>query len=517
MGSLVADLILVNANVLTMDAGCPRARLVAVGKGRVLGVGGSEALKEYLGGNTEVIDCRGKTVIPGFYDAHIHLAAFAESLLSVNLNQDVAHSIPDIQNEIRKTASNLPAGSWIRGVGYNEFYLAEKRHPTRRELDEATAIHPVRLTHRSGHAHVLNSLALELAGISGETAEPPGGMIERDLVTGEPNGVLYGMSSYLASVVPSPGEGELEKGVKLASDKLLSLGITSFQDASPRNDFRRWQRFRGWQERGYLKPGVNMMMGMEALGQYRECFLLPEAGDRLRPGAVKIMLDETRGQLNPPQAELNEKVLEVHQAGFQVALHAVEENTVAAACLALEYAQQRLPRPDHRHRVEHCSVCDLEMASRLASLGVVVVTQPSFIYYSGERYLATVPEKQLRHLYPIASLIKAGLKTGAGSDCPVVPPDPLRGIYAAVTRKAATGQTLLPEEGVSPQAALWMYTGGAAYACFEEAVKGSIAPGKLADLAVLNADPTAVAPDEIKDLAVEMTVIGGEIVCRKVL
>ena len=220
---MVADLILFNANVLTLNPKYPRAQLVAVRNGRVLGIGRNGDLREFRGDGTEVIDCRGGTVIPGFSDAHCHLVAFAESLLSLNLSPDKVHSIADIQEEIRKLARDLPAGSWIRGVGYNEFYLAEKRHPNRWDLDEATLVHPVKLTHRSGHAHVLNSPALRIAGISRETPEPPGGMIERDLVSGEPNGVLYGMNDYLAGVVPPVAEGELAPGIRLASDRLIAL------------------------------------------------------------------------------------------------------------------------------------------------------------------------------------------------------------------------------------------------------------------------------------------------------
>ena len=513
MNEPAADLILYNGNVLTLNRNYPRAQMVAVLNGKVLSVSDSESIKELKGRRTRVIDLQGKTVIPGFNDAHCHLVAFAESLITLNLSRTEVRSISEIQAKIRSLAGKLPAGSWIRAGGYNEFYLAEKRHPTRWELDEATNIHPVKLTHQSGHAHVLNSPGLELTGISGETPEPAGGMIERDLVTGEPNGLLYGMGRYLADIVPPLKESELEQGVKLASAELLASGITSIQDASPHNDSLRRQKFEEWQRKGYLKPRVTMMLGLKAFRQFHEEGLLQKTGDRqLRLGAVKIMLDETTGQLNPPQNELNQKVLEIHQAGFQVALHAIEENTIEAAGTALEYALRTLPRKDHRHRIEHCSVCTPDMAKRLASLEVVVVTQPSFIYYSGERYLGTVPDEQRKYLYPIASLMKAGLKVGAGSDCPVVPPDPLHGIYAAVSRKAETGQYLLPEESIPPLEALEMYTEGAAYADFEEILKGSIVAGKLADIVVLSGDPTAMTPEEMKDLKVVMTIVGGEIV-----
>ena len=323
MDNLTANLILFNANVLTLNPDYPRAQLVAVRNDKVLSVSGNEAIKELRGIRTEVIDCHSQTVLPGFNDAHCHLVAFAKSLLTPNLDRVTVHSISDMQDKIRKLAQNLPAGSWIRAGGYHEFYLAEKRHPTRWDLDEATATHPVKLTHRSGRAHVLNSLALALAGITRETPEPPGGMIERDLENGEPNGLLYGMSDYLENVVPPLGDNELEQGIEMANERLLSSGITSIQDASPHNDVQRWQALRQWKARGHFKPRVSMMLGAEALSQYQEQGFLPKTGNsQLRLGAVKIILDETRGQLNPPQAELNQKVSEIHQSGFQVALHA---------------------------------------------------------------------------------------------------------------------------------------------------------------------------------------------------
>jgi predicted amidohydrolase YtcJ len=516
MAKLTADLILYNANVLTLVADSPKAELVAVQNGNIVMTSGNEAFNELRGTGTKAIDCHGKTVLPGFNDAHCHLVAFAESLLTPDLSPSAVHSIPDIQDKLRKLSQDLSLGSWIRARGYNEFYLTEKRHPTRWELDEATASHPIKLTHRSGHAHVLNSLALAIAGISNETPEPPGGMIERDLETGEPNGLLYGMSDYLAKVVPPLDDSELEHGIELANERLLSLGITSIQDASPHNDLRRWQMFQRWKGQRKLRPRVNMMLGAEALSQYRKQGFASSTGDsQLRLGAIKIILDETKGQLNPPQIELNQKVSEIHQSGLQVALHAVEETTVEAACSALEYALQRLPRTDHRHRIEHCSVCTPEMAKRLASLEAVVVTQPAFVFYSGQRYLKTVPHGQLKHLYPVATLTKAGLKVAASSDCPVVPPNPLTGIYAAVSRMTETAQHFSPEESISPLQALLMYTECPAYACFEEAIKGSVVPGKLADLVVLCGDPTQVAPEDIKDLEVEMTIVGGQIVWRR--
>lgn len=515
MGNLAADIILTNAKLLTLNPACPRAPAVAIRDGTILKVAGVETIKELKGTRTEVVDCHGQTVLPGFNDAHCHLFAFAKGLLTPTMDQDNVYSISDIQYLIRNLANNLPKGTWIRIRGYSEFHLAEKRHPTRWDLDEATTNYPVKLTHRSGHAHVLNSLALALASITKETTEPPGGMIERDLATGEPNGLLYGMAGYLAKVVPPLNDSELEKGIKLANQTLLSLGITSIHDTSPHNDVHCWHTFGQWKARGHFKPRIIMMLGAEVFSQFQEQGFLPRTGNnQLRLGAVKISLAETKGELNPPQVDLNQKVLDIHRSGYQVAMHAVEETSIEAACLALEYALKRYTRPDHRHRVEHCSVGTKATAKRLASLGAIVVTQPAFIYYSGDRYLKTVPKEQLKYLYPLATLLKAGLGVAAGSDFPVVPPNPLSGLYGAIFRMTDSGQSLSREERISPRQALKMYTLGAAYAGFEEAVKGSIAPAKLADLVVLSGDPTAVTPRNMRTLEVSMTIIGGDIVWR---
>jgi hypothetical protein len=509
---VIADLILYNANALTLDSNYPRAQLVAIRDGRVLAVGKNGDLKEFRGSKTKVVDCRGKTILPGFNDAHCHFVALAKSMVNLNLGPAKVHSIFDIQREIRELAQNFPQGSWIRAEGYNEFYLAEKRHPTRWELDKATSLHPVKLTHCSGHAHVLNSPALALVGISRETPEPPGGIIERDWQTGEPNGLLYDMGGFLAKRVPPLANSELCRGIKLANQELLSQGITSVQDASPGNDWERWRMFQQWKEEGSLKCRVSLMLGMEGFKQYQEERL---AFDEIHLGGVKIILQETTGQLSPPWEELEPVMRRIQAKGLQVALHAVEGTTVEAACSILEHILQGSPRTDHRHRIEHCSVCQPEIAKRLASLGIVVVTQPAFIYYNGERYLKTVPKRQLQHLYPIATLLKAGVKVAAGSDCPVAPANPLVGIYAAVSRKAETGEAVLPDECISPLEAIRMYTESAAYASFEEGVKGSISPGKFADLVVVSDDPTKLPVEEIKDLKVEMTIIGGDIVYRK--
>jgi predicted amidohydrolase YtcJ len=513
----MVDLILFNANVITMDPLYPKAEGVLIKNGKILSASTKDTLKKWDRIKATAIDCEGKTVLPGFIDAHCHLHALAESYVTLNFEpQHNVRSIIDIQTKIRDFSQKLPSGSWIKGRGYNEFYLAEKRHPNRWDLDQVTSTHPIKLTHRTGHAHVLNTLALKMVGISNETPDPPDGLIDRDVNTGEPTGVLYRMGDFLSRKIPPLENDQLDQGMKIANDELLSMGITSIQDASSHNGIEQWKVLRRWKEKGFLEPRVVMMLGKESFSQYRRKDLeIQTDKSQLRLGGVKIILDETTGHLRPAQSELNEMVLRIHRAGFQACLHAVEESAVEAACSAIEYALRKFPKPDHRHRIEHCSVCPPSLAERLAALGIMVVTQPSFTYYSGDRYLQTVPAEELKHLYPIGTLLKSGVKVAASSDCPIAPANPLTGIYAASTRMTETGERVLAKEKIPPKEALKMYGETAARAAFEERMKGSISPGKLADLVLLNGNPTKVPINELKDLKVEMTILNGKIVWER--
>jgi len=509
-----ADLVFANANVVTMDSSRPRAELVAVKGDKVWLVTGNEELEQVKGATTRVIDCQGRTLVPGFNDAHCHIFSFIRRLLSLDLSPSSVGSISDIKAAIHHQVQNAPKGKWLMGNGYNEFYLAEKRHPTRWDIDEVAPHHPVVLTHRSLHACVLNSLALSLAGITSETPEPPGGLIDRDLDTGEPNGILFEMLGYIREkVLPSLAEDELLKGVSLANRHYLSLGITSLQDATAVNDFNRWQTFRRLKETGRLESRVSMMFGIEALRHFQQNGLTFGSGDsQLRLGGVKVMLSEIAGRVYPSQPELNQQALTAHRAGFQLAIHAVEQSSVEAAITAMEYVSSQLPRAGHRHRIEHCSHCPPQLLKRLSQFQAVIVTQSPFLYYSGERYLATLPASQIQWLYPTRSLLDSGLIVADSSDSPVVPDNPLIGIYAAVTRRAESGHQLPPKECITAREALVMNTINGAFASFEEGIKGSIAPGKLADMVVLSGDPIKSSPEQMKDIRVEMTIIGGKVV-----
>ena len=498
------DLILHNANVLTMDPRLPRARAVAVRGERVAWVGTVDDVASTGSPGVRMIDCEGQTLVPGFIDAHAHVLAFAARLLAVDCGPRAVSSIGDIQSALRERAAASPPGGWIRAGGYDEFSLDEKRHPTRWDLDAAAPGHPVRLDHRSGHAIVLNSAALAAVGISADTPDPPGGMIDRDPDTGEPTGLLLDMSSFLDGRIPRLSERELEQGVRRADRLMVSRGITSIQDATPSNSPERWDLLARLKRTGSLTPRLTVMAGVEHIGRFLERGLGPGSGDHdMDIGPAKLMVSVDAGRLEPSADELAEAVRSAHETGFQAAVHAVEAEAVEAAADILDGA--------FRDRIEHCSECPPSVLRKLRGSGIVVVTQPRFIYDSGARYLSQVPEDMRPWLYRMRSLQEAGV-VAASSDAPVSEPHPLLGMYAAMTRRAETGEVVGADEAVPAEGALAMHTVNAAYAARHEVDRGTIEAGKLADFALIDRDPTAVEPHELLSARVSLTMVGGRVV-----
>ena len=499
-----------------MDPGHPRARTIRVADGRIVAVSNDETARAAAA--EIVVDCRGGTAIPGFIDAHCHLVAYAQGFVSLDLGPRAVSSIADIQRLVGESSRTLAPGSWILGRGYGEFALVENRHPTRWELDAAAPAHPVSLTHHSGYANLLNSMALERLGITSETGDPPDGLIDREVPSGEPTGLVYGMNEVLAGFVSDTQQRQAGEGIRLAGPSLAALGITSLHDASARNDLARRDLFREWQDAGHLPQRVSMVLGWDAFRQWRAHGRTLDDGP-VRVTGVKLIVHEITGRLCPAQAELDERVLQIHQAGCAAVLHAIEQRHIEAACTAIENARRTTAGAvtgcGPRHRIEHCSVCPPGLAARLATAGVTVVTQPAFVYHNGARYLRTVPEGEFAHLYALATLLQNGVDVAGSSDFPVVPPDPLLGVYGAVTRRAANGEELLPAEAITPLQALRLFTSGAARAIGAEDIVGAVRPGRLADLVVLSDDPTAVIPDALKDITVETTIIGGRVVWER--
>lgn len=495
-----------NANVITLGPTLPRAGAVVVEDGRIAAVTSDEGLP--FRSEAFLVDCHGGTLLPGFIDAHLHLLSCAASLVSVDCSPDAVSSIRDIQEMLRRHLARVKPGIWVRATGYDETALAERRHPTRQDLDAAAPANPVRLIHRSGHASVLNSIALSLAGIGIKTAEPPGGHMERDLTTGEPTGLLVGMDALFDGAVPPIDDAELAQAVRRVNENLLAEGITAVQDATATNGPGEWQTLRRLIATGRLQVPTTLFEGYPSFGKLPKQAL----GGQLRRGPVKIALSELGDEVTPGEDELTAMVWEAHRRGRQVAIHAVGQRAVEMAVNAIETSSRRRPRTDHRHRIEHCSVCPPALAERIAGLGIAVVSQPAFLYHSGDRYLSHVPREELPHLYPFGELLRAGVRLAAGSDAPVVPPRPLLSIQSAVTRASRLGVALSPEQSLTVEQALRMHTIDAAWSAFQGGERGSIEIGKSADFALLSNDPTSVPPDEIADLEVEMTVIDGKVV-----
>ncbi len=509
-------LILSHANVLTMDPRQPRAQAVGMQDRRIVAVGLNAPVLNLRGRGTTLIDCQGATVLPGLIDAHLHLRAYVGTLLGIDCSPSKVRSLRQLQAVLHHHAQSSPSGRWLVGHGYDEFALMERRHPTRWDLDVVTPRHPVRLAHRSRHAWVLNSMALALLGITSRFIPSPGGVVERDPQTGEPTGLLIDLDGYLRSRLPPVATAdEYRRAVQQANQCLLSAGITAIQDASVSNDLSACDAFRAWVTATDLRVRVSLLVNAQVLEEAVAARLkVGEESPSFRVHGVKIRLDEGSGELYPPQDVLNEWVWNAHRMGVPVAIHAVEPSALVSALHAIRLAQVRLPRPEIRHRIEHCALCPEGCIDELVELHVAVVTQPAFLWYHGPRYLAEIEPEQQSWLYRVKRLLDRGVPVAGSSDAPIVPPRPLEGVCAAVTRRTSDGRTIGPDERVSVEEALWLFTQGAAWACGFESQLGSITQGKLADLVILEADPTRVPPDEVREIPVRMTIVDGSVQWR---
>lgn len=500
-----------NASILTMDPGQPRAQAVLVRSGRVAWVGVEKDVPARR--VDRVIDCGGGTLLPGLTDAHIHLLGYASSLRYLNCGRGAVASIGDIQRLIQARASDTPPGQWVRGRGYDEFHLRERRHPVRADLDAAAPHHPVRLDHRSGHACVLNSRGLEQIGIGPDTADPPAGWIERD-ESGQPTGLLLEMDSYLSRRMREYQDPQqLRDAVREASQALLKWGVTSLHDASPENDVERWLLLRRMHDDGAVRQRLTVMPGIRYLAKFVEDGWSPGAGDEgIRLGCAKMMVTLTTGALHPSEEEMGSLVADARRSGFPVAVHAVEEEALIAVLGVLLQCGVPQSGAAFAGRIEHCSEATPRVQALLKRTGVAVVTQPGFLYESGERYAAQVPASMQPWLYPLRSLRDLGVPLAAGSDAPVASPDPWRGVYAALTRKDASGLAFHPEQHLSLEEALHLYTAGAATAAGEIERKGTIQPGKLGDLVLLDRDLTEGEPEDVLNTRVVIAMLGGQVV-----
>ena len=330
-----------------MDPDRPRAEAVAVAGSRIAAVGSNADIRRLASASASTIDCQGRTLLPGFNDAHIHLPGLARRLQDLDCSPQRAPSVPDLQLLIRRRTESLPSGGWVRGFGYDDLRLSQRRHPDRQDLDAVAPNNPVWLQHRSGHASVLNSLALEAAGIHRETPDPPGGIIEREPATGEPTGVLIDCESLLRQRLGRiRSTEEFDQGMRAVGQLLASYGITSVQDAGADNGVDRWETLRRLQSDRALPCRITMFAGIRRLNEVADAGLSCGSGDdKLRLGHAKIMLTLASGKLHPSPAELKEMILYAHGKGFPVAIHCIEEDAIAAAAATLAVGS---PARSHR-------------------------------------------------------------------------------------------------------------------------------------------------------------------------
>lgn len=538
MNTHLRKLALVHGNVLTMDEDNPRAQAVLVQGDKIVAVGSDEEITSQIDADTEVIDLKGKTLLPGFIDCHAHPMHYGLALTQVDCRTPPVGSIKELIEKISQAAKGKIKDKWIIGSGYDDFRLKEKRHPNRWDLDKASTSNPVFITRICGHISVANSVALKLAKIMKDTENPQGGQIDRDPETREPTGVLREMARGLVSeIIPPPTVEKLREAINKAAQHFLARGVTSVTDAGVRTAAEAKAYQEAIQKDG-MSLRVNMMYSINLLPQLEELGISTGSGDeRLRVGAIKMALDgsmsgrtaavsrpfkddsENMGILYYSQDELEEKVFRAHKAGFQVGIHAIGDRAISAVLDAYEAAIRKLPMKDHRHRIEHCGICSSTIVSRLKKLGVIPIPQPIFLYGEGESYRAGLDDERVSWSYPLKAFLKEGIPVPMSSDCPATAGteliSPLLGIYVAVTRKTDEGKDIGPEQRISVKDALRAYTINSAYAEFDEKRKGSIEIGKFADFVVLSDDPCHVESETIKDIEVELTIVGGKIVYTK--
>jgi predicted amidohydrolase YtcJ len=522
-----------------MDAASSVAEALAVSGDRIAAVGSRKELQDWAGSDTRVVDLEGRALLPGFIDGHGHFPGIGIFALHLDLNSPpigTVESVEEIVARLQRKAAKTSRGQWVVGMGYDDTLLAERRHPTRADLDTASSKHPVAIIHISGHLAVVNSVALEKLEITAGTADPEGGRIRRDSA-GEPDGVLEetAMETVQAQVL-SPS---LLDGIKIAreaSKRYARVGITTAQDGfAPKSHFAglTWLSRLGvipirlvfWPTHEVVDE---MLEGTFSFSSYN-----PEW---VRLGAAKLIADgsiqgytgylsrpyhvaprddpDYRGYPRMTREELLERVVRYHANGLQVAVHGNGDAAIDDILDAFDRAQKLHPRGDARPVVVHAQMAREDQLDRMKALDVI----PSFFslhtYYWGDRHrdIFMGPERAAR-MSPARSALARGLRFTIHCDTPVVPMEPLRLVWAAVNRRSANGALIGGEERITPNQALRAVTIDAAFQHFEEGLKGSLEPGKLADLVILSRSPLE-DPEHIDSIDVLETIVGGRTVYR---
>ena len=534
---LLAETVYLNGIVVTMD-GDQVVEAVAVRGDEIIAVGSNDEVEELVGTSTEVVDLEGKTMLPGFYAPHDHFPGSGRvAVSSVDLNSPpigTVETMAELVAALSTRAADTPAGQWVQGRGYDDTLLKEQRHPTRTDLDAVSTEHPIFISHTSGHLGVANSRALELAGITRATPDPPGGVIQKDPDTGEPNGVFEESGGMVSRLIPTPTRDQQLEAFRWAVQDYVEDGVTTAVVAGgSRTSLINLRQAR---DEGLLSLRIITMMSRgapELLSAAEAGGLGSHFGDtRLKVGAIKIVQDGSnqgytgyftepyhtpfkgdanyRGYPRRSREDLTTMVKELHHAGYQIAIHANGDAAIDDVIHAFREAQQEYPRPDARHRIEHCQMVRADQLDSIAELGV----SPSFfvghVFYWGDRHrdIFMGPERAAG-ISALRSATDRGIRFTVHDDTPVTPVNPLQLVWVSVNRLTRTGQVLGPEERVTPLQALRAVTIDAAWQNFEEDIKGSIEPGKLADLVIVSDNPLTVDPETIVEIDVLQTIVGG--------
>lgn len=525
------DLILVNGHVMTGELVQTGATAVAVRQGRIVAVGHDDEALAWRRPGVEVIDLGGRTVTPGFNDAHCHPMLVGFGLRDFDAATPPNRSIADLVAQVTARVRETPLGAWVLGRGYDQARLAEQRHPTRFDLDPVSPEHPVVITRACGHIGVANSRALALAGIDRSTPDPEGGTIDRD-ASGEPTGVVREAALALVREhVPAPTVEETMEAIVLAGRQFLKDGVTSVAEAGIGNatQMRAYERLA---REGRLPVRTYLMMLIDdTLEPLARLGVQTGLGDAwLRIGPAKIFLDGSIGgrtarMSQPYEGEdhnlglwmqeprlMQEKLIAAHKAGFQCCAHAIGDAAIHLLLDAYEEALREAPRPNHRHRIEHSSILRPDLIERIQRLGVIPVPGTSFLHAFEKAYVQNLGMDRIRYAYAMRTFFDHGIVAPASTDAPVVSTSAMIGIQTMVTRRSEEGDVIWPEERITLEEAIRAYTYNGAYASFEEGIKGTIAPGKLADLTVLETDLRRVEPEALGQVRVDLTVVDGEVV-----
>ena len=519
------EVVLYNGNVWTVNARQPRAQAVAISGGRFLAVGSNDEVLALATGNAKKIDLGGKTVLPGFIDAHSHPAEAGLSHLRM-VDCDL-RSIADILKALRERASKTPPGGWVLGFKYDDTKTSEGRPLTREELDAAVPDHPVFVEHRGGHTAWANTEAIKLAKIDDHTPDPAGGKYDHDPATGHLTGRLReNAKEDFQKLIPSTfTRDDHREGVRLITQMMTRAGVTSVTDAmGTPDDLRAYQDAR---EAGQLKMRVYCHIYQAFMGQMLAAGIKTGLGDEwVKVGAQKMICDgsisertarlskpyigrpDDFGILVTPEEELYQQARKAHAAGWQLGTHANGDVAIDITLRVYERLQKEMPRKDPRYRLEHCTVVNDSLVARIKALGAIPTPFSTYAYYHGEKMKEYGPDR-VNHMFALRSFIDAGIRPTQASDYPPGPFEPMMALQSEVTRTDMKGNVWGPQQKITLEEAIRVGTINGAYASYEENVKGSIEAGKFADLIVLGRDVFKEDSYNIINIPIERTMVDG--------